>query len=57
MRPLLLAMLLALLAACSDEQPHHGLSAGPDDPAAPSAARPYAPVMAGTVYHGIGDQP
>jgi len=59
MRQFLLATLLALLSACADEPPpHHAASSqGPDNPAAPATDRPYRPVMAGTVWHGVGDRP
>jgi len=58
MKQLLLAALLALLAACADKPlPATVPSPGPDDPAAPPADRPYRPVMAGTVWHGVGDRP
>jgi len=51
-------MLFALLAACSDKPlPVVVPSPGPDDQAAPAADRPYRPVMAGTVWHGVGDKP
>jgi hypothetical protein len=54
---LLFAMLMAALAACGDSPSPTLPAGGPDDAAAPSANRPYRPVMAGTVSHGIGDQP
>jgi hypothetical protein len=55
---LLVLPLLALLAACDQSPlPTVGISPGPDDPAAPSAGRPYRPVMAGTVDHGVGGRP
>jgi hypothetical protein len=56
---LLLALpLLALLAACDQSPlPTVGTSPGPDDPAAPSARRPYRSVMAGTADHGVGERP
>ncbi|WIM09192.1 hypothetical protein [Enhydrobacter sp.] len=59
MRIVVLAALLALLAACGNGPSLPTVSAfpNPDDPAAPAAAQPYRPVMAGTVYHGIGDRP
>ena len=49
--------MLALLSACSDSPPPALPPGGPDDSAAPSAHRPYQPVMAGTVMHGIGERP
>jgi type IV pilus biogenesis protein CpaD/CtpE len=58
MKRVVLATLLALLAACADKPlPTVMPSPGPDDQAAPTADRPYRPVMAGTVSHGIGDRP
>jgi hypothetical protein len=58
MRRIVLAMLFALLAACSDKPlPIVVPAPGPDDQAAPAADRPYRPVMAGTVWHGVGDKP
>ena len=54
---LLLIMLMALLAACGDSPSPPLPSGGPDDAAAPTANRPYRPVMAGTVSHGVGDRP
>ena len=59
MRVLLLTALLALLAACDNSTPLPDVnaSANPDDPKAPVGERPYRPVMAGTVHHGIGDRP
>ena len=59
MKRLLLALLLGLLAACSNSAPLPTVSASshPDDATAPAADSPYRPVMAGTVYHGIGDRP
>lgn len=58
MRSLALVLLAALLAACSATPPP-ALSPmpGPDDPAGPTAAAPYRPVMAGTAYHGVGSKP
>jgi hypothetical protein len=53
----LLATLMALLAACGDSPPPPLPSGGPDDAAAPATNRPYRPVMAGTVAHGVGDRP
>ncbi len=48
----------AMLSACGDKPlPDSIPSPGPDDQAAPSADRPYRPVMAGTVWHGVGDRP
>lgn len=58
MKRVVLATLLALLSACADKPlPTLTPSPGPDDRAAPTADRPYRPVMAGTVSHGIGDRP
>jgi hypothetical protein len=58
MSRIVLAMLFALLAACSDKPlPVVVPAPGPDDQAAPAADRPYRPVMAGTVWHGVGDKP
>lgn len=58
MRRIILIMLLALLSACSDKPlPVLAPSPGPDDQAAPPADRPYRPVMAGTVWHGVGGRP
>ena len=59
MRVLLVAALVALLAACSNSTPLPDVnaSANPDDPKAAVGERPYRPVMAGTVDHGIGDRP
>ena len=58
MRHFVLAALLALLQACSDQPPTAlAPSPGPDDPAAPSSDAPYRPVMAGTAYHGLGRTP
>jgi hypothetical protein len=53
------AALVALLAACSNSTPLPDVnaSANPDDPTAAAGERPYRPVMAGTVHHGIGDRP
>lgn len=57
-RQLVSAVLLASLAACSDKPlPVLAPSPGPEDQAAPSADRPYRPVMAGTVWHSVGDRP
>ena len=58
MRHFMLAALLALLQACSD-QPPPALAPlpGPDDPAAPPSDAPYRPVMAGTAYPGLGRTP
>jgi hypothetical protein len=58
MRHFMLAALLALLQACSDQPPTAlAPSTGPDDPAAPSSDAPYRPVMAGTAFHGLGRTP
>lgn len=58
MKRVVLATLLALLSACADKPlPTLMPSPGPDDQAAPTADRPYRPVMAGTVSHGVGDRP
>lgn len=58
MMRVVLATLLALLSACADKPlPMVMPSPGPDDQAAPAADRPYRPVMAGTVSHGVGDKP
>jgi len=58
MKRTVLAALIAMLSACSDKPlPVLVPSPGPDDQAAPSADRPYHPVMAGTVWHGVGDRP
>lgn len=59
MRTVLLVLLLGLLAACSNSAPLPAVSTPPnaDDATAPAADRPYRPVMAGTVNHGIGDRP
>jgi hypothetical protein len=58
MRQFMLAALLALLQACSDQPlPALAPSPGPDDPAAPPSDAPYRPVMAGTAYHGLGRTP
>jgi hypothetical protein len=58
MKHTLFAALLALLSSCADKPlPTLMPSPGPDDQAAPSADRPYRPVMAGTVWHGLGDRP
>jgi hypothetical protein len=58
-RFVLLALLFGLLAACNNSAPLPAVSTppNPDDAAAPAADRPYRPVMAGTVNHGIGDRP
>jgi hypothetical protein len=52
-------LLLGLLAACSNSAPPPSVTTllDPDDAAAPVTDRPYRPIMAGTVYHGIGDRP
>ncbi len=52
-----LVAVMALLSACGDSAPPPLPPGGPDDSAAPAAQRPYRPVMAGTVSHGIGDRP
>lgn len=58
MRRFVLAALLALLQACSTSPPPRlAPLPGPDDPAAASSEAPYRPVMAGTVYHGLGMTP
>jgi len=58
MTRLLSLLLLTLLAACDQGPlPLSTTSAGPEDPAAATANRPYRPVMAGTVDHGLGDRP
>ena len=58
MKRTVLAALIAMLSACSDKPlPVLTPSPSPDDQAAPSADRPYRPVMAGTVWHGVGDRP
>ncbi len=58
MKRVVLATLLALLSACADKPlPTVMPSPGPDDQAAPTADRPYRPVMVGTVSHGVGDRP
>lgn len=58
MRYFMLAALLALLQACSESTPLTlAPLPGPDEPTAPSADAPYRPVMAGTVYHGLGRTP
>ena len=53
-----LLFLLMVVGAC-DQAPLPAVtsSPGPDDAAAPSTGRPYRPVMAGTVDHGIGERP
>ena len=54
----MLAVFLALLQACSESPPPTlAPSLGPEDPAAPAAAAPYRPVMAGTAYHGLRRTP
>ena len=57
MTRIVLAVVLTLLSACGDSPPPPLPSGGPEDSAAPSAHRPYRPVMAGTVAHGIGEPP
>jgi hypothetical protein len=57
MKLFILVAVLALLAACGDSPPPPLPAGGPDDATAPSANRPYQPVMAGTVSHGVGDRP
>ncbi len=58
MRCFALAALLVLLQACSNSPPPIlAPSPGPDDPAAVSSDAPYRPIMAGTVYHGLGRAP
>ncbi|WP_296350086.1 hypothetical protein [Reyranella sp.] len=58
MRYFMLAALVALLQACSESTPPTlAPSPGPDDSTAPSSDAPYRPVMAGTVYHGLGRTP
>lgn len=58
MKRIVLAILFAMLSACTDKPlPELAPSPGPDDQAAPSADRPYRPVMAGTAWHGVGDRP
>jgi hypothetical protein len=57
MKRLVLAAAL-LLAACADDGAHHATTpGGPDDPSAPTLQRPYSSVLAGTVDHGVGEQP
>ena len=57
MKRLALLAIMVLLSACGDSPPLPLSPGGPEDSAAPSAHRPYRPVMAGTVAHGIGDRP
>jgi hypothetical protein len=58
MRCFVFATLLALLQACSTSPPSTLVpSPGPDEPTAASSDAPYRPVMAGTVYHGLGKTP
>ena len=59
MRTIFLVLFVGLLAACSNSAPLPAVSAppNPDDATAPAADRPYRPVMAGTINHGIGDRP
>ena len=54
----LLLGLLSLLSACDQGALPTVISQpSPDDAVAPVADRPYRPVMAGTVSHGIADRP
>jgi hypothetical protein len=57
MKRFVLVAVMALLSACGDSPPPQLPSGGPEDSASPSAQRPYRPVMAGTVPHGIGERP
>lgn len=58
MRYLSLMFFIALLSACAETAPPILTpTLGPDDEAAPKAALPYRPVMAGTAYHGVGRRP
>ena len=58
MKPLVLALLLAMLSACTENPPPAPMSSPtPDNAGAPTANLPYRPVMAGTAYHGIGSKP
>lgn len=58
MRHLALVAFLALLAACATSPPPTlAPLPGPDDATAPASDAPYRPVMAGTVYHGLGSAP
>jgi hypothetical protein len=55
----LVSLLLLMLVGACDQAPPPAVSSspGPDDAGAPSTDRPYRPVMAGTVDHGIGERP
>jgi hypothetical protein len=58
MKVLVLVAAAMLLAACADDAMHHAATpGGPDDPNVPTVQRPYSSVMAGTVDHGLGEQP
>lgn len=58
MRRFLVILVSLLVAACTDK-PLPSLAPSPDpyDAAGPSADIPYRSVMAGTVFHGVGDRP
>ena len=56
MRHLALVAFLVMLAACATSPTLAPLPA-PDDSTAPVSDAPYRPVMAGTVYHGLGSAP